>query len=176
MKCFSHVPKTSWCWKIILGQAKSVFYTWMRKKKYLPLHIYELEYSHLWIDYTCVCIPLLISIQRTLMVINKQAPTHTSSHMCSAQWQEAGGEGEAGERSHGGGGCDVIYNEIINLEKQNGLGDTDTLSDGHPARTMRWWGRTHTHTRRTTARDKIMCVHVHTHRNQRAIDPLNNKI
>lgn len=32
----------------------------------------------------------------------------------------------------------MIYNEIINLEKQNGLGDTDTLSDGHSARTMCW--------------------------------------
>lgn len=81
---------------------------------------------------------MLISIQHALMVINKRAQ-HTQVHTCAApQRQEAAGEGEAGERSHGGGGCDMIYNEIINLEKQNGLGDTDTLSDGHPARTMAW--------------------------------------
>lgn len=107
----------------------------MRKKNYLPLHIYELEYSHLRIDYTCARIPLLISIQRALTVINKRG-RHTQVHTCAApRWQEAGG---AGERSHGGGGCDLIYNEIINLEMQNGLGDTDTLSHGDPARTMRW--------------------------------------
>lgn len=33
-----------------------------------------------------------------------------------------------GEGSHGGGRCDMIYNEIINLEKQNGPCDINTVS------------------------------------------------
>lgn len=58
-----------------------------------------------------------------------------------------------------GGGCDMIYNEIINLEKQNGLCDINSISQTD---TLQEQYLVHTHNTLVTAQEKHAVAHRHT--------------
>lgn len=79
-----------------------------------------------------------IYIQHAVTIINNRLrQTRKFIHVHSNRANDRFSEGDRQEERKAGergvrereGGCDMIYNEIINLEKQNGLCDINTISE-----------------------------------------------
>lgn len=108
-----------------------------------------------------------IYIQHAVTIINNRLRQtrkfiHVHSNRANDRFSEGDRQEErkAGERGVGEreGGCDMIYNEIINLEKQNGLCDINTISE-----TNTLLEQYHVYTHRHTHRHRLMYEKANTH-------------